>query len=164
MDFYTRLVAIDGTSELAVREKGSAHRIQRHLRLREIRVRVHRRGFRSQLLRLWTSILNERHAPALELARLYAQRWEHELYYRQLKLELRRSDRLQSQTLETAAQEIAAWILSSALIARERARAAGAGIPVLRVSFVKLLELLRPFTFTSSADRTGCVRRRRARR
>jgi hypothetical protein len=130
--------------EVAVRQKGCAHRIERRLQWREIRVRVHRAGFRGQELRLWTSILNEQHAPALELARLYAQRWEQELYYRQLKLELRRSDRLQSQTLETVAQEIAAWILSSALIARERARAARGEVPVLRVSFAKLVELLRP--------------------
>lgn len=126
-----------------VREKGSK-RIIRSLQLREIQARVHRPGFRGQQLRLWTSILDERQAPAMELVRLYAQRWEQELYYRQLKLELRRSDRLQSQTLETMAQEIATWILSSVLIARERARAARGEVAVLRVSFVKLLELLRP--------------------
>ena len=61
-----------------------------------------------------------------------------------MKLELRRSDRLQSQTLDTMAQEIATWILCSALIARERARAARGEVAVLRVSYVKSLELLRP--------------------
>ena len=80
----------------------------------------------------------------MELVKLYTQRWEQELYFRQLKSELRRSERLQSQTVETAAQEIVAWIISSALIARERARAAKGQVPVLRVSFAKLLDLLRP--------------------
>jgi hypothetical protein len=136
----------DGSNlvDVDVRQKGNSHCVLRQVRLREIRVRLHRRGFRSQELRLWTSILDWRQAPAMELAKLYAQRWEQELYFRQLKSELRRSERLQSQTNETAAQEIAAWIISSALIARERARAAKGQVPVLRVSFAKLLELLRP--------------------
>jgi hypothetical protein len=78
------------------------------------------------------------------LASLYAQRWEHELYYRELKRQLRKSEVLHSHTLETAAQEIAALIVCSALVAAERARAAAGQGPVLRVSFVKVLELLRP--------------------
>jgi len=130
--------------EVNVRDRKHAHRVVERLPLREIVVLVHRPGFRSHPLRLWTNILDWRQAPALELAKLYAQRWEQELYYRQLKLELRRGERLQSQTIETAAQEIAAWIICSALLAKERARAAGGMVPVLRVSFVKLLELLRP--------------------
>lgn len=130
--------------EVDVRDKEDSHRIARTLQLREIRVTVRRPGFKAQELRLWTSILDWRKAPAMELAKLYAQRWEEELYFRHLKSELRRSERLQSGTLETAAQEIAAWIISSALIARERAKAAKGQLPVLRVSFMKLVELLRP--------------------
>jgi hypothetical protein len=83
-----------------------------------------------------------------ELASLYAQRWEHELYYRQLKRQLRRSEVLQSHTVETAAQEIAALVLCSALLAAERARAAAGQVAVLRVSFVKVLELLQPLWLT----------------
>jgi len=82
------------------------------------------------------------------LARLYAQRWEHELYYRELKRSLRKSDVLQSHTLDTAAQEIAALIVGSALVAAERARAATGQVPVLRVSFVNVLALLRPLWLT----------------
>ena len=127
-----------------VRAKEDSHRIVGTLTLREIRVTVRRPGFRAQELRLWTNILAPSKAPAMELAKLYAQRWEEELYFRHLKSELRRSERLQSGTMETAAQEIAAWIISSAIIARERARAAKGELPVLRVSFMKLVELLRP--------------------
>ena len=58
---------------------------------------------------------------------LYARRWEHELYYRELKRQLRQSEVLQSHTVETGAQEIAAVVLASALLARARTRtAAGA--------------------------------------
>ena len=49
-----------------------------------------------------------------------------------------------SHTVTTAAQEIALFILASALVARERTRAAAGAVPVLQVSFVKVLELLRP--------------------
>src|SRR5207237_7052062 len=51
------------------------------LEVREIRVRVGRQGHRSHEVRLWTSLLDPRTAPALDLARVYASRWEHELYF-----------------------------------------------------------------------------------
>jgi hypothetical protein len=92
------------------------------LRVREIRVRLGRRGHRAKEVRLWTSLVDARRAPALELAQLYARRWEHELYYRELKRQLRKTDVLQSHTVETGAQEIAALVLASALLAAERVR------------------------------------------
>lgn len=127
-----------------VRQKGKPRVILRWLTLREIRVHVGRQGFRSVELRLWTTLLNPAQAPAQELAELYAKRWEHELFYRELKHQLRKSEVLQSHTMETAAQEIAALILAAALLAQERDRAAAGKVPVLRVSFIKLLELMRP--------------------
>src|SRR5678816_3050172 len=67
------------------------------------------------------------------------------LYFREVKRQVRKTDRLQSHTVETAAQEIAALVLVSALLAAERVRAAGSQLPVLRVSFAKILELcLKP--------------------
>ena len=132
-----------------VRPKGQPHVIASWLELREIRVRVQRPGHRAQELRLWTSLLDPRSAPAQELIELYARRWEHELYYRELKRQLRKSEVLQSHTVETGAQEIAAVVLASALLARARTQAAGTqGEPVLRVSFVKTLELMRPLWLT----------------
>jgi hypothetical protein len=127
-----------------VRQKGKPRVIVQWLELREIRVRVQRPGHRAQELRLWTSLLDPQSAPAPELIELYARRWEHELYYRELKGQLRKSEVLQSHTVATGAQEIAAVVLASALLARERARAAAGQTPVLRVSFVKTLELMRP--------------------
>lgn len=109
------------------------------LTLREIRVRVARPGQRGHVLRLWTSLLDPSSAPALELAQLYTQRWEQELYFREVKRQLRRGAVLQSHTVETAAQEIAALVLASAVLATERQRVVGATVPTLRVSFSKLL-------------------------
>jgi hypothetical protein len=118
------------------------------LTLREIRVQVGRPGHRPTTLRLWTSLTDWHAAPALELARLYAQRWEHELYFREVKRHLRRSDLLHSHTVETAAQEIAAIVLASALLAVERVRAADGQLPVLRVSFAKMIPIVEGMWFT----------------
>ncbi len=131
-----------------VRKKGHPNLIEQWLELREIRVRVGRKGFRTLELRLWTSLLDPVGAPALEVAQLYAQRWEEELYFRELKRQLRKNDLLQSHTLETAAQEVAAMVLASSLLAAERVRVAAGKVPVLRVSFVKVLEALRPLWLT----------------
>jgi len=133
---------------LPVRQKGQPRVITEWLEVREIRVRVQRPGHRTQELRLWTSLLDPRSAPAQELIELYARRWEHELYYRELKRQLRKSAVLHSHTVETGAQEIAAVVLASALLARERARAARGQTPVLRISFVKTLEIMRPLWLT----------------
>ena len=133
----------DGTRlvQIAVRARHPSSRILDWLEVREIRVCVGRPGRRAHELRLWTSLLDPTTAPALELAQLYAHRWEHELYFRELKRHVHKTDLLQSHTTETAAQEIAALILVSALLADERRRAAGGRLPVWRISFSKLLEL-----------------------
>jgi hypothetical protein len=132
---------------LNVREQGRAWRIVDHLTLREIRVQVGRKGFRQHELRLCTSLLDPRKAPALALAKLYAMRWEHEVYFREAKRVLRQTDVLQSHTVETGAQEIAAIILATALLARERARAAHGKVPVLRVKFGVVLAVVRSMWF-----------------
>lgn len=137
----------DGTRlvQIALRARHHPTRILEWLEVREIRLRVSRKGHRGHELRLWTSLLDPHAAPAIELGQLYAQRWEHELYFRELKRHVRTTDVLRSHTVETAAQEIAALILVSALLAAERQRAAGGQLPVLRVSFTKLVELcLKP--------------------
>jgi len=136
----------DGSALVSVplRAGSGKRKIVGHIILREIWVNIQRPGFRSQCLRLWTNLLDEKEYPALELAALYARRWEQELYYRQMKLELRRGELLQSQTVETAAQEVAALVLATAVIATERAAAANGECAVDRISFVKVLQLLQP--------------------
>jgi IS4 transposase len=162
----------DGTRlvSLAVRAPRNPRRVVEWLDVREIRVRVGRPGHRAHELRLWTSLLDPDAAPALELARVYASRWEHELYFRELKRQLRRTAVLHSHTVETGAQEIAALVLASAVLATERVRAATGTIPPLRISFGQLLDIVRgmwlvlgPFDdiFTDQ-QKTRVVRRGRA--
>jgi hypothetical protein len=160
----TRLVG------LAVRSPHNPSHVIEWLEVREIRVQVGRTGHRPHELRLWTSLIDPAAAPALELARVYASRWEHELYFRELKRQLRRTAVLQSHTVETGAQEIAALVLASAVLATERARAATGTIPPLRISFGQLLDIVRgmwlvlgPFDdiFTDH-QKTRIVRRGRA--
>ena len=160
----TRLVG------LAVRSPHHPTHVIEWLEVREIRVRVGRKGHRAHELRLWTSLVDPAAAPALELARVYASRWEHELYFRELKRQLRRTAVLQSHTVETGAQEIAALVLASAVLATERARAATDAIPPLRISFGQLLNIVRgmwlvlgPFDdIFTDRQKTRVVRRGRA--
>jgi hypothetical protein len=140
----TRLADGSRIIRVAVRAPGRPAQIVQWLEVRELRVQVGRPGGRAHDLRLWTSLTDPATAPAIALAQLYAQRWEHELYFREIKRQLRRTDVLQSHTVETAAQEIAALVLASALLATERKRAAGGQVPPLRVSFAKLLALVQP--------------------
>jgi hypothetical protein len=135
----------DGTRlvKLRVRAPNSPTRIIGWVEVREIRVRVGRRGHRAHELRLWTSLLAPATAPALDLARVYASRWEQELYFREVKRQVRRNGVLQSHTVETGAQEIAALVLASAVLATERARTANGQVPVLRVRFGQVLHVVR---------------------
>lgn len=112
--------------------------------VREIRGRVVGRGSKVTSLRLWTSLLDATAHPATELLALYAQRWEIELTFKELKVELRGSDRLASYTLDTAAQEIAALLLAQAVLVEARVvRSRQAEVEVLRISFRDVLHQVR---------------------
>jgi hypothetical protein len=137
----------DGSRRVRLNVRDKRNRIIDHLIVREIRMQVGRKGFRQQELRLCTSLLTARQAPALELARLYASRWEEELYFRNAKRVLRQTDLLQSHTPETGAQEIAAIILCTAMLARERATAAQGQAPVARLKFGVVLAIVRSMWF-----------------
>ena len=122
-----RLARLAGGSHVvrvALRPRSRPTPEMRTLTVREVHVQVARPGQRATVVRLWTTLLDPAAAAALDLARLYAERWEQELYFRDVKHQLRRTDLLQSHTVDTAAQEVAALILASALLA-EGTRAGG---------------------------------------
>ena len=134
--------------EIKALDPADYHRVTATLQVREIRATIRRKGFRAVRLRLWTSLLDPRQAPAQELVSLYMTRWEQELYFRELKWQLGINDLLRSQTVETAAQEVAAMIIGRSLIAHERANLKpGEGLPH-RISFIKICETLEPLWVT----------------
>jgi len=114
------------------------------LLLREVRASVRRRSGQWVRIRLWTNLLDHKTYPALELLQLYAMRWEQEIAFKELKVDLKRDSLLLSHTLCTAAQEVAALLMAQALIVRARVSAADFGsVPVLHISFIKTLQILR---------------------
>lgn len=130
----------DGSAivEVAVRDDQGN---KQTLRMREIQARGVGVNGKHFTLRLWTSLLDEKRHPAEDLARHYIERWEHELYHRELKLDVRSAGVLASQTPETALQEVAALVLASAIIARLRVEAGTTlEVPPRRMSFLKLMK------------------------
>jgi Transposase DDE domain len=113
--------------------------------VREILGRVQRGGSGPfTTVRLWTSLLDWRRYPAQELLALYGRRWEQEVFYKELKVDMRSTPYLQSHTPLTAMQEIAALILAYAVLVDYRVTAAKAGeVGVLRISFLKTLEMVQ---------------------
>lgn len=77
----------------------------------------------------------------MKLLKLYGFRWEHEIFYKELKLNMRGGDVLHSHTPETAAQEVAALLMACSIIAEQRLEAARIGnINPFSISFIKTLE------------------------
>jgi len=129
----------DGSALVELLGRDAQGRKQRVV-VREIRGRVVGRGGKVTVVRLWTSLLAAAQHPARELIELYAQRWEAELSYRELKIEMRGGELLASHTVETAAQELACVVIAQAVVAQVRAEAGGAA--VLRVSFAKVVAVM----------------------
>jgi hypothetical protein len=128
----------DGSALVEIRHGKKTHLV------REIVGRVRRGRGKWSTVRLWTSLLDWRKHPAEELLALYARRWEQEIFYKELKVDMRSTPLLQSHTALTAAQEIAALILAYAVLVDERIKAAKVGeVAVLRISFSKTLHLVR---------------------
>lgn len=77
--------------------------------LGEIRAVQRRPRHRLIRLRLWISLLDPRQVPAIEPVQLYVRRWEQELFFGQLKHQLRKDDTLQSRALERRGEGAADW-------------------------------------------------------
>jgi hypothetical protein len=138
----------DGSALVEIKPSRGAGKLQ----TREIRGRVRRARGAWVEVRFWTSLIDVELYPAKELLALYAWRWEQEMTYKEMKVDLRQAELLRSHTVETAAQEVAALILAHALLAEERMRIAHrSGVEVLRISFGKTLALVRPLWVTLAA-------------
>jgi hypothetical protein len=131
----------DGSCLVTIRPPGAKTTI----RVREIRGRIKKTGSGQwSEVRIWTTLLDARKHPAMELLKLYGFRWEQEIFYKELKISLRGGEVLHSHTPETAAQEVAALLMASGLMAEQRLAAARDGnLDPLNISFVKTLESMK---------------------
>lgn len=145
----------DGSALVEVRVcYPDSQRTKAVLRLREMRGEVWRESGRENQpaerssVRLWTTLLDGKAHPANELLALYAQRWEQELFYRELKRHTGREQLLRSGTVQGVQAEFGAMILAAGLLAQQRLRAAQqVELPPLRLSLTKIsrtLESLMP--------------------
>lgn len=146
-------VLSDGSALIEVRVcHAHTPRTQTLLRLREVRGTVWREqsGGRelSASLRLWTTLLDAHAHPAAELLALYAQRWEQELFFRELKRHTAREQLLRAGSPQGAQAEFGAMIIAASLLAEQRLQAAtSVGLAPVRLSMVKIsraLEALLP--------------------
>ena len=110
--------------------------------LREVRVRVEQRGFRTQELIVVTTLLAAEQYPAAEIAKLYRRRWQAELNLRSLKCELQ-MDHLRCQTPHRVRNEFYMHLLAYNLIRQTLAAAAShAGIEPWTISFKGALQTI----------------------
>jgi hypothetical protein len=112
------------------------------LTLREVRVEVKQRGFRTRTLVVVTTLLDPVKYPASEIAALYRRRWEAELHLRSLKVVLQ-MDHLRCKTPERVRNEFYMHLLAYNLI-RELMAAAPfrAAIPPSTISFKGALQTI----------------------
>ena len=135
----------DGSALILVKDPETGEKFM----LREIRARVRRRSGQWVSIRLWTNLLDAQRYPAKELVGLYAMRWEQEIAFKEVKLDLKKESILLSHTLPTAAQEVASLLLAQALIVRARMAAADFGkTSVMQISFIKTLQSFRAVWMT----------------
>jgi Transposase DDE domain len=125
----------DGSALIEVETEG------RKVIVREVQARVRVGNGAWSTVRLWTSLLDWRKHRAETLVALYARRWEQEGFYRELKVDMRSANLVQSHTPETAAQEIAALLVAYSILVEQRLKVASLGeVEVVRISFLKVMQ------------------------
>jgi hypothetical protein len=112
------------------------------LTLRQISFRVYRKGFRVQWAWIITTLLDPEKYPAQELIQLYSQRWQVEVYFRDLKKTLG-IGMISARTATGVRKEILAFVLLYNLVRRVMQQAAVAqGVAADRVSFIDTMRWL----------------------
>ena len=134
----------DGSALVEVRAPGEKGSPAQTIKVREINGRIRKPGSKQwSEVRLWTTLIDAAKHPAMDLMKLYGRRWEHEIFYKELKISMRGGDVLHSHTPETAAQEIAALLMACSIIAEHRMMFARSGkLDPLNISFIKTLDKL----------------------
>jgi hypothetical protein len=117
-------------------------RLPEHLRVRELRYRVTRRGYRSREVTLVTTLLDPERYPKEAVAALYGHRWQIETNLRHLKTTMR-MDVLRCQTVDGIHRELAVFgIVYNAVRFVMIHSADTHGVPPDRISFIDVLRWL----------------------
>jgi len=112
------------------------------LTVREVRVRVEQRGFRTKEMLVITTLLDADQYPAAALAQLYRRRWQAELNLRSLKIVLQ-MDHLRCKTPHRVRNEFWMHLVAYNLIRQVMAVAAArVGVEPWTVSFKATLQIL----------------------
>jgi DDE family transposase len=129
------------------------------LTMREVRVRVEQKGFRTKELTVVTTLLDSEKYPATEIAVLYRRRWQAELKLRSLKIVLQ-MDHLRCKTPHRVRNEFYMHLVAYNLIRKAMAIAAvQAGVQPWMVSFkgtLQTLNKLLPLLNTSVSTEDWC--------
>src|SRR6266850_6277736 len=116
------------------------------LTVREVRVRVSRRGFRTRGFVVVTTLLDAVFYSAQDLADLYRERWHGELDLRSIKVALG-MDVLRCQTTEMVRKELWMYMLAYNVLRAVMVRAAlSAGLCPRQLSFTGALQAVNGFT------------------
>lgn len=117
-------------------------RLPERLRVRELRYRVTRRGYRSREVTLVTTLLDPERYPKEAVASLYSRRWQIETNLRHLKTTMR-MDVLRCQTVDGIHRELAVFgIVYNAVRLVMIHGAEAHGVPPDRISFIDVLRWL----------------------
>lgn len=148
-------VLSDGSALLQVSASGKgATQGKRTLLVREVRARVQRAGEKAVEVRLWTTLLDGKKHPASELVALFTQRWEHELFYRELKAHVAGSSLLKAHSEQTAQSELVGMILAASIVAQQRVAAAQqVELPPVRLSLLKIGRMLQSLSLVLHAGK-----------
>ena len=111
--------------------------------LRQVKVRVKYRGFRTQWFHIVTTLLDATRYPAEELAELYFKRWDVELFFRDIKITMG-MDILRCKNPTMIEKELLMHVIAYNCVRRLMIEAADeAGMSVRNVSFKGAVQALR---------------------
>jgi len=91
--------------------KDDWQRLPDELMLRQIKVEVKQSGFRTKSFYITTTLLNSEHYPAEEIAKLYFQRWDVELFFKDIK-DTMKMDILRCKTPSMVRKEIVMFFIA----------------------------------------------------
>jgi len=131
------------------------------LLLRQIKVTVKQPGFRVTSFHIITTLLDAEVYPAKEIADLYFQRWDVELFFRDIKTTMG-MDILRCKTPEMVRKEILMYLIAYNCIRHLMIEAAEAkGVTLRRISFKGSVQALRqwePHLNHGKMSRNDCIR------